>query len=198
MVAWGSSPLTRGALLSEIAADSDVGLIPAHAGSTVRVRERYARGWAHPRSRGEHDRQPYFTTSTAGSSPLTRGAHPGEEFELDLERLIPAHAGSTSPTPSSALARPAHPRSRGEHHMAGFWLPSGWGSSPLTRGALSVKAVTGRVFRLIPAHAGSTDSQNDFGGVVRAHPRSRGEHGSGTVGTPPVVGSSPLTRGARD
>ena len=40
--------------------------------------------------------------------------------------------------------------------MAGFWLPSGWGSSPLTRGALLTWPTATLKPGLIPAHAGST------------------------------------------
>ena len=50
---------------------------------------------AHPRSRGENPRIVRMSSSTTGSSPLTReklevGDGVGEEF-----RLIPAHAGKT-------------------------------------------------------------------------------------------------------
>ena len=50
----GSSPLTRGAQTLGAGAAVAVGLIPAHAGSTVEVL--VVDGWfgAHPRSRGEH------------------------------------------------------------------------------------------------------------------------------------------------
>ena len=50
----GSSPLTRGKLGGDLHARLDVGLIPAHAGKTVRA-ARVRSAWrAHPRSRGEN------------------------------------------------------------------------------------------------------------------------------------------------
>ena len=71
------------------------------------------------------------------------------------------------------------------------------GSSPLTRG----KHVSGRRStaggRLIPAHAGKTQSLWGLRGPPRAHPRSRGENGPAPGMVPTVVGSSPLTRGKR-
>ena len=71
------------------------------------------------------------------------------------------------------------------------------GSSPLTRGAHMRGVSPERVPGLIPAHAGSTCGEP--GGVVvhGAHPRSRGEHERPEFMVIPVVGSSPLTRGAR-
>ena len=52
------------------------------------------------------------------------------------------------------------------------------------------------MWRLIPAHAGSTPWLLQQKLLARAHPRSRGEH-HGPVEIPAgVLGSSPLTRGA--
>ena len=51
--------------------------------------------------------------------------------------------------------------------------------------------------RLIPAHAGSTVLGSRPPGLGWAHPRSRGEHMLKKIRQGPVVGSSPLTRGAR-
>ena len=50
----GSSPLTRGKLVSVLAARDDAGLIPAHAGKTRRGFPRGVSRGAHPRSRGEN------------------------------------------------------------------------------------------------------------------------------------------------
>ena len=50
----GSSPLTRGKLLSAIGGLTGGGLIPAHAGKTCAWRKRGWTCWAHPRSRGEN------------------------------------------------------------------------------------------------------------------------------------------------
>ncbi|KXI17199.1 hypothetical protein HMPREF3227_01728 [Corynebacterium sp. CMW7794] len=49
---------------------------------------------------------------------------------------------------------------------------------------------------LIPAHAGSTAIVDIPPGIMRAHPRSRGEHGVHNSYPKGGKGSSPLTRGA--
>ena len=52
---------------------------------------------AHPRSRGEHWGFESPWAYRHGSSPLTRGALVGRRGGELQRRLIPAHAGSTSP-----------------------------------------------------------------------------------------------------
>ena len=69
----GSSPLTRGKLLTRMVCVSLSGLIPAHAGKTEFVMVVRGKVWAHPRSRGENPLCSYSVLSSQGSSPLTRG-----------------------------------------------------------------------------------------------------------------------------
>ena len=89
----------------------------------------------------------------------------------------------------------AHPRSRGENVMC-FFAPSAvQGSSPLTRGKLSLLGVVLRSVGLIPAHAGKTLITSAANSTVRAHPRSRGENTRYWCVTSRRGGSSPLTRG---
>ena len=71
------------------------------------------------------------------------------------------------------------------------------GSSPLARGAPTVKNITYGATGLIPAHAGSTAAAMNGLGLSWAHPRSRGEHGVIRCGLRVPWGSSPLARGAR-
>ena len=59
---------------------------------------------------------------------------------------------------SQAKIRAAHPRSRGEHRITDTLRKRDDGSSPLTRGALAAGILALGVWRLIPAHAGSTMS----------------------------------------
>ncbi len=174
---FGSSPLTRGARACGLVGGFEVGIIPAHAGSTHRSC-RWAVGSAdHPRSRGEHPRVqrrgctpgriiPAHAGSTRvvgekgkrapGSSPLTRGAPLAVAPGVSVLRIIPAHAGSTKPMPRSAKLSADHPRSRGEHESKTPLSRSPTGSSPLTRGA--------------PMRGHGPSSK------ARDHPRSRGEH----------------------
>ena len=133
--AFGSSPLTRGALLHQRRDVAAHRLIPAHAGSTPSLRCSREAASAHPRSRGEHRAAVWPRHEIAGSSPLTRGALDLAHCHPARCRLIPAHAGSTDPRGGARAARGAHPRSRGEHEPKVSLLAHTMGSSPLTRGA---------------------------------------------------------------
>ena len=130
----GSSPLTRGKQSLSTWAKDVARLIPAHAGKTSTPAAPHTPRPAHPRSRGENPAKTEPRKSTSGSSPLTRGKRQGRvEYSLRV-RLIPAHAGKTTPSISRCFSYQAHPRSRGEN----LDNPEGWpewlGSSPLTRG----------------------------------------------------------------
>ena len=152
----GSSPLTRGALTIERLAEFLDGLIPAHAGSTKRSRTIPPGGQAHPRSRGEHDTAIIDKKTGAGSSPLTRGARGRCSPCECIPGLIPAHAGSTMLGYIGTITNRAHPRSRGEHVHPGLRGAKATGSSPLTRGAPVHRRQSAHRKWLIPAHAGST------------------------------------------
>ena len=132
------------------------GLIPAHAGKTLRWCSRWRRGAAHPRSRGENTLIRADDKEFKGSSPLTRGKQPPPR----------------PPRPPPV----AHPRSRGENLGVRVKKELTLGSSPLTRG----KPVEGprRLFErgLIPAHAGKTQVRMVELERNWAHPRSRGEN----------------------
>ena len=115
LVHWGSSPLARGTPRPMTVAIRPTRLIPARAGNTAQPTTCNYATWAHPRSRGEHLRNPGRSHQTGGSSPLARGTlvRLGERFSCG--GLIPARAGNTEPS-ASCVPRPwAHPRSRGEH-----------------------------------------------------------------------------------
>ena len=131
-----------------------------------------------------------------GSSPHTRGALAAGSAEACPERIIPAYAGSTIPTPTGSCSRADHPRIRGEHRIlpAGQTLPGG--SSPHTRGAPDHAERSLHCPGIIPAYAGSTHIDSRFFQLKRDHPRIRGEHRA-PLPTPACAhGSSPHTRGA--
>ena len=150
---------------------------------------------AHPRSRGENAPRRQCRCHTVGSSPLTRGKHPGTGPHAHPRRLIPAHAGKTDSRRRSGRWCRAHPRSRGEN---GPDAPLGTlraGSSPLTRGKHGATIGWSDEPRLIPAHAGKTKACSPEVDIGQAHPRSRGENRREAVERPGQGGSSPLTRG---
>ena len=134
--------------------------------------------WAHPRSRGENDRDVFPGDQAVGSSPLARAKRLPRSWSTCARRLIPARAGKTAPSSPSSPSRGAHPRSRGENcsssvqrwfvtgssplargkldpEVAGFFSA---GSSPLARGKLACRSPSHLLPRLIPARAGKTSS----------------------------------------
>ena len=191
----GSSPLTRGKLAVCRGQSVEGGLIPAHAGKTASIMARRASAAAHPRSRGENTPSSATAFSRAGSSPLTRGKPVNEETRSFTARLIPAHAGKTSRSPSRQPPVEAHPRSRGENISETDAILAPLGSSPLTRGKPRPQGRQARRQGLIPAHAGKTRGTTVSDRIGSAHPRSRGENPSILGPNVASSGSSPLTRG---
>ena len=72
------------------------------------------------------------------------------------------------------------------------------GSSPLTRGKRGTASHRQLQCRLIPAHAGKTESGSTWDVDLSAHPRSRGENRRPRPHPRQDAGSSPLTRGKRE
>ena len=172
----GSSPLTRGKPNVCNADCQGRRLIPAHAGKTITVAVSLWGILAHPRSRGENDLVTRFFQGRPGSSPLTRGKRRDTGDGYDGAGLIPAHAGKTTVADSRAERTWAHPRSRGENLFPITPLRLTEGSSPLTRGKRARTVLGVAVPRLIPAHAGKTQSAPPTASPNPAHPRSRGEN----------------------
>ena len=172
----GSSPHTRGALAAlDVSSDS----APDH-----------------PRIRGEHWRTLRMLAMARGSSPHTRGAPAGLPGSARLWRIIPAYAGSTSSRRSRKPSLSDHPRIRGEHKIMPNLRRISHGSSPHTRGALTLSEMRPVIFGIIPAYAGSTPGRRWCGPPPPDHPRIRGEHVIITCPVPVARGSSPHTRGA--
>ena len=111
----GSSPLTRGKLGPSGDCAHECGLIPAHAGKTIRLSDEACDRRAHPRSRGENDHSDTLAVIMQGSSPLTRGKRTTTSRRSTRWGLIPAHAGKTPSPVACVRAAWAHPRSRGEN-----------------------------------------------------------------------------------
>ena len=175
----GSSPLTRGKHRAKLPAQKMLRLIPAHAGKTLSRTALPRTASAHPRSRGENWGGDADFDRRRGSSPLTRGKLPGSLRSFPGGRLIPAHAGKTQCRGPGCRESRAHPRSRGENCDQQQPRASRPGSSPLTRGKPALSVPLGNVTRLIPAHAGKTQTRSALWRRSQAHPRSRGENGDG-------------------
>ena len=156
----GSSPLTRGKPRHDQRARQRLGLIPAHAGKTTVGGARAVDNTAHPRSRGENHPARMARICAFGSSPLTRGKLLDAAQEVSELGLIPAHAGKTTRSWITVADEGAHPRSRGENGTGNREQGSTPGSSPLTRGKLTISSAWLRPWGLIPAHAGKTRSSS--------------------------------------
>ena len=110
----------------------------------------------HPRGCGEH-----WQTWTGGlaqweSSPRMRGALMNTVHAIELARIIPADAGSTSRQRNATCPSADHPRGCGEHTRKDLQAVSDRGSSPRMRGAHSHPCLWLGCHRIIPADAGST------------------------------------------
>ena len=192
----GSSPHTRGARLSGAAVVAGGGIIPAYAGSTTSPPHTAEPDSDHPRIRGEHGPRRAARTRRAGSSPHTRGAPPGHRRAPGPVRIIPAYAGSTSPSRPSKGPTRDHPRIRGEHGRRPPPYAPPPGSSPHTRGARRGPGFLIERRGIIPAYAGSTTALLARAISSTDHPRIRGEHALAVLILSSVIGSSPHTRGA--
>ena len=92
------------------------GIIPADAGSTIRVGGGHIARVDHPRGCGEHQAMPFDPSTQSGSSPRMRGALGLAHRLLPTSRIIPADAGSTLACPSAYVNAEDHPRGCGEHN----------------------------------------------------------------------------------
>ena len=98
-------------------------------------------------------------------------------------------------TQALELSTWVHPRSRGEYARKQSDCVRSAGSSPLTRGILSVFFLAVHTPGFIPAHAGNTGRQALPSGRLQVHPRSRGEYRIAPFSMVAPAGSPPLTRG---
>ena len=177
----GSSPHTRGAPTGPSTAKPRTGIIPAYAGSTLRIISHLHTAADHPRIRGEHNPIKPPIGDGMGSSPHTRGALVDVVGWAASGGIIPAYAGSTVLPIGSAGSTRDHPRIRGEHIQKQSADSTGKGSSPHTRGAQARCLSPGCRIRIIPAYAGSTRKWRRVRVVDRDHPRIRGEHCRSTL-----------------
>ena len=194
-VQLGSSPLARGTRPWRSPGPQAGRFIPARAGNTSRVSVHANPASVHPRSRGEHQPCQDIPEPSIGSSPLARGTRGAGGCRRGGHRFIPARAGNTCARISGPWTATVHPRSRGEHRVAGSGGGARHGSSPLARGTRARAGQPDPGDRFIPARAGNTVSSRPGCGAGRVHPRSRGEHVARGVGSLAGRGSSPLARG---
>ena len=191
----GSSPRARGAHLPGRRCMWGSGIIPACAGSTVRVTSTPASPGDHPRVRGEHAQGDLVARYRAGSSPRARGAPHGVRAQGHRHGIIPACAGSTNARPSPTSARWDHPRVRGEHFFGAPGVDPPPGIIPACAGSTRATSGVRRGRRDHPRVRGE-HPENSIGARRRDHPRVRGEHAPEGGEERVLEGSSPRARGA--
>ncbi len=98
----GSSPRVRGTLAIHCFPSRPLRFIPACAGNTASKARRTSPRPAHPRVCGEHYRGRIQLAIVGGSSPRVRGTHTRHGDKRHNPRFIPACAGNTSSSASSA------------------------------------------------------------------------------------------------
>ncbi len=192
----GSSPHVRGAHSTRPSAHCRTGIIPACAGSTLKVSGRLRFAWDYPRMCGEHIVANRNCGSVQGSSPHVRGARAGRARPAGPSGIIPACAGSTLTPATSRCTSGDHPRMCGEHYGDSDFVNELEGSSPHVRGARFIKSATQDAVGIIPACAGSTVEQLFLTTVIGDHPRMCGEHTDLGKIVRVQWGSSPHVRGA--
>ena len=195
-VGKGSSPHVRGARPYRNAGRDADGIIPACAGSTMKLSDAVSRRRDHPRMCGEHMGGYLAGTDSTGSSPHVRGALQPHKASGHGRGIIPACAGSTSAESVKMAGEGDHPRMCGEHFGERILQCVATGSSPHVRGAHSHPQIGSKECGIIPACAGSTHARLLQNSTERDHPRMCGEHGTHGVGRHVQAGSSPHVRGA--
>ena len=172
----GSSPRVRGKRCYSGLTHFSERLIPACAGKTWNSTRGKVTRRAHPRVCGENRGDAVGSVTVTGSSPRVRGKHISGHRRPRLPRLIPACAGKTAKSNTSAGTSRAHPRVCGENRRRRCLMRSLLGSSPRVRGKRRCQVARRLGQWLIPACAGKTRRPQDLQVQRRAHPRVCGEN----------------------
>ena len=124
-----------------------------------------------------------------------RGKLEVKEFKSTATRIIPAHAGQTSPRWWAPSFRTDHPRACGANDDFLVQLGAMVGSSPRMRGKLHQVQRATHADRIIPAHAGQTRARSRRPYPPTDHPRACGANTWALTGSIKEDGSSPRMRG---
>ena len=111
---YGSSPRMRGTRDLPQGAEVGMRIIPAHAGNSPDCTTTARAVPDHPRACGELQWSNSTEDIRGGSSPRMRGTLLFVKLGIVVARIIPAHAGNSTPTSSLAWEKADHPRACGE------------------------------------------------------------------------------------
>ena len=174
MLMVGSSPRMRGKRHPPSPCNPVMRIIPAHAGQTVSNSSRTSARSDHPRACGANPALSVMTAAPAGSSPRMRGKLGFGFDSFRQRRIIPAHAGQTSRTPTPTPTVSDHPRACGANDGDKMPMRVSCGSSPRMRGKQGGRRKLEREIRIIPAHAGQTSLFSVSSILTSDHPRACG------------------------
>ncbi len=170
-------------------------IIPAHAGQTDGEKKKLGAGSDHPRTCGANSVVVFLCPVVVGSSPHMRGKPITARHIHVRRRIIPAHAGQTTPLSLKTYENSDHPRTCGANLATLKDKGVGDGSSPHMRGKRKSSTGSRTYIRIIPAHAGQTSPSASSWISSTDHPRTCGANEVSSVVAIVVTGSSPHMRG---
>ena len=171
----GSPPHARGRRVSVTAYICITGITPACAGKTTARFLKRGSLKDHPRMRGEDSIATLSFSRNPGSPPHARGRRTELLGDPLRRRITPACAGKTCPEGNAPPSQTDHPRMRGEDCAIKFFGIRFWGSPPHARGRHVPCLLAVVPEGITPACAGKTASFLVVSGVLKDHPRMRGE-----------------------
>ncbi len=194
--AWaGRSPRGRGRQSLRAGSSSDVGTIPARAGTTGQNFRSHRLRRDDPRAGGDD----YFggprRIEQHGRSPRGRGRQSLNILRYLSRRTIPARAGTTVLPRSPASGREDDPRAGGDDQRTPHRGLARSGRSPRGRGRRLRQLRLGVQNRTIPARAGTTGWAAPWACWSRDDPRAGGDDWPPPVPGEVTVGRSPRGRG---
>jgi len=130
-----------------------------------------------------------------GSSPYTRGTLAANETLIFCPRFIPIHTGNSPAHPRDSITQTVHPHTHGELYTMTPYSDIAPGSSPYTRGTLSLGMFQSVCNRFIPIHTGNSKQTSSQNSNPTVHPHTHGELTGRENGPDSSIGSSPYTRG---
>ena len=157
---FGSSPRVRGTAPLRTAPLRSARIIPACAGNRSQERPEGRQSSDHPRVCGEQAPRDRRRADCVGSSPRVRGTGARNRPHAPLHRIIPACAGNSAHRQTAHDNPSDHPRVCGEQACICRISRTSNGSSPRVRGTGYFECDFHVLFRIIPACAGNSTSQD--------------------------------------
>ena len=170
-------------------------IIPAHAGQTPPTASTSRPPPDHPRACGANQVKGAVDRFESGSSPRMRGKLVAVVTHQMTGRIIPAHAGQTTPPSRFPPTSTDHPRACGANRARVAHVRGIHGSSPRMRGKRQHRQVQADHGRIIPAHAGQTPPFDALSWFHPDHPRACGANKRRVRLSSGIHGSSPRMRG---